>query len=145
MNRAQNMTYVKRLTNSEIRAAPRRLHCGLVQTVYRIYSRRRKKIETGERRGSRHYDAARQWYFTSAKHSRFSSIHSSHYNISVYFQFSLFQCSFMIVYNYDADLEVSDTCVRNSLLSWVSQKLYFYFQLYFSIIRPHCIAGCEQM
>jgi len=27
-------------------------------------------------------------------------------------------CSFMIVYNYDADLEVSDTCVRNSLLSW---------------------------
>jgi len=27
--------------------------------------------------------------------------------------------SFMIVYNYDADLEVSDTCVRSSLLSWV--------------------------
>jgi len=26
---------------------------------------------------------------------------------------------FMIVYNYDADLEVSDTCVRSSLLSWV--------------------------
>ena len=25
--------------------------------------------------------------------------------------------SFMIVYNYDADLEVSDTCVRSSLLS----------------------------
>ena len=25
----------------------------------------------------------------------------------------------MIVFNYDADLEVSDTCVRNSLLSWV--------------------------
>ena len=25
----------------------------------------------------------------------------------------------MIVYNYDADLEVSDTCVRSSLLSWV--------------------------
>ena len=24
---------------------------------------------------------------------------------------------FMIVYNYDADLEVSDTCVRSSLLS----------------------------
>ena len=24
----------------------------------------------------------------------------------------------MIVYNYDADLEVSDTCVRSSLLSW---------------------------
>ena len=28
-------------------------------------------------------------------------------------------CSFMIVYNDDADLEVSDTCVHNSLLSWV--------------------------
>ena len=28
-------------------------------------------------------------------------------------------CLFMIVYNYDADLEVSDTCVRSSLLSWV--------------------------
>ena len=28
-------------------------------------------------------------------------------------------CSFMIAYNYDVDLEVSDTCVRNSLLSWV--------------------------
>ena len=27
----------------------------------------------------------------------------------------------MIVYNYDADLEVSDTCVRSSLLSWVLQ------------------------
>ena len=26
----------------------------------------------------------------------------------------------MIVYNYDADLEVSDTCVRSSLLSWVA-------------------------
>jgi len=25
----------------------------------------------------------------------------------------------MIVYNYDVDLEVSDTCVRSSLLSWV--------------------------
>ena len=25
----------------------------------------------------------------------------------------------MIVYNYDPDLEVSDTCVRSSLLSWV--------------------------
>ena len=25
--------------------------------------------------------------------------------------------TFMIVYNYDADLEVSDTCVRSSLLS----------------------------
>ena len=25
--------------------------------------------------------------------------------------------SFMIVYNYDADLEVLDTCVRSSLLS----------------------------
>ena len=25
----------------------------------------------------------------------------------------------MIVYNYDADLEVSDTCIRSSLLSWV--------------------------
>jgi len=31
----------------------------------------------------------------------------------------LFTTSFMIVYNYDADLEVSDTCVRSSLLSWV--------------------------
>ena len=30
--------------------------------------------------------------------------------------------SFMIVYNYDADLEVSDTCVRSSLLSWVELK-----------------------
>ena len=30
-------------------------------------------------------------------------------------------CSFMIVYNHDADLEVSDACVRNSLLSWVTQ------------------------
>ena len=27
-------------------------------------------------------------------------------------------CSFMIACNYDADLEVSGTCVRNSLLSW---------------------------
>jgi len=26
-------------------------------------------------------------------------------------------CLFMIVYNDDADLKVSDTCVRNSLLS----------------------------
>jgi len=29
----------------------------------------------------------------------------------------------MIVYNYDADLEVSDTCVRSSLLSWVELLL----------------------
>ena len=28
----------------------------------------------------------------------------------------------MIVYNYDADLEVSDTCVRSSLLSWVAAE-----------------------
>jgi len=28
-------------------------------------------------------------------------------------------CLFIIVYNNDADLEVSDACVRNSLLSWV--------------------------
>jgi len=28
-------------------------------------------------------------------------------------------CLLMIVYNDDAELEVSDTCVRNSLLSWV--------------------------
>jgi len=28
-----------------------------------------------------------------------------------------FDLSFMVVYNYDADLEVSDTCVRSSLLS----------------------------
>jgi len=27
-------------------------------------------------------------------------------------------CLFTIVYNDDADLEVSDTCIRNSLLSW---------------------------
>jgi len=31
----------------------------------------------------------------------------------------------MIVYNYDADLEVSDTCVRSSLLSWVSVRRAF--------------------
>ena len=29
----------------------------------------------------------------------------------------------MIVYNYDADLEVSDTCVRSSLLSWVELSM----------------------
>jgi len=29
----------------------------------------------------------------------------------------------MIVYNYDADLEVSDTCVRSSLLSWVELSI----------------------
>ena len=29
----------------------------------------------------------------------------------------------MIVFNYDADLEVSDTCVRSSLLSWVESIL----------------------
>jgi len=35
----------------------------------------------------------------------------------------------MIAYNYDADLEVSDTCVRSSLLSWV--ELYWkQFDLY---------------
>jgi len=28
-----------------------------------------------------------------------------------------YYCLFMIVFNNDADLEVSDTCVRNSLLS----------------------------
>ena len=28
----------------------------------------------------------------------------------------------MVVYNYDADLEVSDTCVRSSLLSWVELR-----------------------
>jgi len=38
----------------------------------------------------------------------------------------------MIVYNYDADLEVSDTCVRSSLLSWVElscseHPMYFLF------------------
>jgi len=27
----------------------------------------------------------------------------------------------MIVYNNNADLEVSDTCIRNSLLSWVEE------------------------
>jgi len=31
----------------------------------------------------------------------------------------------MIVYNYDADLEVSDTCVRSSLLSWVELSSNF--------------------
>jgi len=35
----------------------------------------------------------------------------------------------MIVYNYDADLEVSDTCVRSSLLSWVELSgIYLYGQ-----------------
>jgi len=32
-------------------------------------------------------------------------------------------CLFMIVYNYDADLEVSDTCVRSSLLSWIGMSM----------------------
>jgi len=32
----------------------------------------------------------------------------------------------MIVYNYDADLEVSDTCVRSSLLSWVEAEIANY-------------------
>jgi len=31
----------------------------------------------------------------------------------------------MMVYNYDADLEVSDTCVRNSLLSRVGYFFHF--------------------
>ena len=31
----------------------------------------------------------------------------------------------MIVYNYDADLEVPDTCVRSSLLSWVEMSWTF--------------------
>jgi len=35
-------------------------------------------------------------------------------------------CLFMIVYNDDADLKVSDTCVRNSLLSWVAGQLINY-------------------
>jgi len=30
----------------------------------------------------------------------------------------------MIVYNDDADLEVSDTYVRNSLLSWVTEDRF---------------------
>jgi len=33
----------------------------------------------------------------------------------------------MIVYNYDADLEVSDTCVRSSLLSWVVIRNEYYY------------------
>ena len=33
----------------------------------------------------------------------------------------------MIVYNYDADLEVSDTCVRSSLSSWV--YIYNWYEL----------------
>jgi len=32
-------------------------------------------------------------------------------------------CSFMIADNNDAELEVLDTCVRNTLLSWVQQRV----------------------
>ena len=32
----------------------------------------------------------------------------------------------MIVYNYDADLEVSDTCVRSSLLSYENVTCVWY-------------------
>ena len=37
--------------------------------------------------------------------------------IQAFTRISKHNISFMIVYNYDADLEVSDTCVRSSLLS----------------------------
>ena len=43
----------------------------------------------------------------------------------------------MIVYNYDADLEVSDTCFRSSLLSWVElsyrTKTVVVYELQFTI------------
>jgi len=35
----------------------------------------------------------------------------------------------MIVYNYDADLEVSDTCIRSSLLSWVELSLFQKYEI----------------
>jgi len=40
----------------------------------------------------------------------------------------------MIVHNYDADLEVSDTCVRSSLLSWVEYIPAIYGKLYYKLI-----------
>ena len=52
----------------------------------------------------------------------------------------------MIVYNYDADLEVSDTCVRSSLLSWVELSWVPYRQrrslLYRQTERPTMRVKC---
>ena len=66
----------------------------------------------------------------------------------------------MIVYNYDADLEVSDTCVRSSLLSWVDDRnhtdpamtchlvkdtlfiLYMLYQNIYSLLTANMISRC---
>ena len=50
----------------------------------------------------------------------------------------------LIVYNYDADLEVSDTCVRSSLLSWVivktaSSRNSLFVAVSTSVVRFVCV------
>ena len=47
----------------------------------------------------------------------FSSVIAEQLDPSGIYDITVTRYSFMIVYNYDADLEVSDTCVRSSLLS----------------------------
>ena len=52
----------------------------------------------------------------------------------------------MIVYNYDADLEVSDTCVRSSLLSWVEYAtawIYDKFIVQFAEVKLFTIDTCS--
>jgi len=60
----------------------------------------------------------------------------TNWNNTIQKQFPQLKCYvFMIVYNYDADLEVSDTCVRSSLLSWVESSVTYLLHESFSQLR----------
>ena len=51
----------------------------------------------------------------------------------------------MIVYNYDADLEVSDTCVRSSLLSWVEYGQGSPASIPTSVVPGHILGSWGQL
>jgi len=55
-------------------------------------------------------------------------------------------CLFMILYNDDADLDVSDTCVHNTLLSWVaSQYQKGKTSLHLYEARDDDVLGCSSI
>jgi len=51
----------------------------------------------------------------------------------------------MIVYNYDADLEVSDTCVRSSLLSWVELSFLNWLADYLHVVPYFFLVDSAQI
>ena len=75
--------------------------------------RRRVKVHCARVQAS----AVHSVFIESTGCRSFSSVIAEQLDPSGIDNIAVTRYSFMIVYNYDADLEVSDTCVRSSLLS----------------------------